>query len=210
MEVIKPEITLKKKIEIGYYLISYVLIIAFSGIIIYQNGIKTNLLELIQNKNYYNLTIVSVSYLIIDFFYKYFTSNKNKLYYALQVHHVIGIFCYILSYLTGIGQSVVTNLSMFEISSIPLVFYSEKIYTSISLPLTWLSYLFVRIIFGNYLLFNTIYQLYLYQDKISIIFLGVSHIACWFFIFANNYWFYLLTKSMYKNRMNLAKIKKLK
>jgi len=119
---------------------------------------------------------------------------SNMLYYVLQIHHVVGIAGYLIAWYTQKGQMIVSNLSLFEISSIPLLFYSSRIYVAVSLPATWISYLTVRILWGNWMLIDGLTQLSTENIEISqhtLLFLYGIHA---FFLIANNYWFYLLTK----------------
>ena len=160
----------------------------------------SNSIDVLVDEDYLKLTVSAVAFLSSDMFVKYCLSDKNKLYYALQLHHFIGISGYILSYYLGAGNLLVTNLSLFELSSIPLLFYSERILVPISLPATWLTYLLVRILWGNVILVSGIYQISNSQFP-SLIVWYVNSLQM-FFVVANNYWFYLLTKQL-RRKINI-------
>jgi len=182
----------------SYYLSAYILMCYYSSLIVLEHQ-GNNQLETVAHPDYYDkLTSVTLAFLSSDMVVKYWNrSNQSTLlYYALQLHHIIGIVGYFMAYYYHLGHLIIANLSLFELSSVPLLFYSNRLLIPVSLPLTWTSYLVVRIIWGNYMLTDSLIQVYQDEQHFTTQVAVMLYLMHGFFLFANNYWFYLLTRQM--------------
>lgn len=179
-----------------YYLTFYSLISYHSLYAINNYGFSNNIYQIVDPFDYYPLVLTTCAFLSTDLIYKYFYHPRNTMYYALFVHHIISLLGYYLTLHYQLAQTVICNLSLFELSSIPLLFYSRKQLIEITLPLTWITFFLVRIIWGNYIILDSLNQLR-HVDFPIIITLMVN--GCHgFFLLANNYWFFKLTTHLRK------------
>lgn len=191
---------MNKALSLGFYSFFYSLIVFYAHNLIRHYGVVTNLLLTAEHPDYHRLTGVGCLFLATDYFLKRanrnYYNNRMSVYYQLQLHHIIGISGYLMSYFAGIGQFITINLSLFEVSSIPLLFYTENIFPRTSFVLTWISFLFVRVLWGNYMLLSAMYDSF--QPGLpftrAVIFLG--RLSLTFFLLANNFWFYMMTKKL--------------
>lgn len=177
-----------------FYLSSYSLISYYSICAINNYGFSNNIYQIVNPFDYYPLVLTTCLFLSSDLVYKYYYHSRNAMYYALFLHHVVSLLGYYLTLHYGLAQTVICNLSLFELSSIPLLFYSERILVEITLPLTWIVFFAVRIIWGNWIILDSLNQLKLVQFPVVVKL--VIYGCHGFFLIANNYWFFKLTRRL--------------
>lgn len=180
----------------SYYLVAYILISYYGALIVMAHEGDNTLTVIPDEDNYFKLTFITIAFLFSDLFVKYKLHPKTFIYYALQLHHVIGIVGFSMAYYFKLAHLIVANLSLFELSSIPLLFYSDRIWVHVSLPATWIVYLIVRILWGNYILMDSLRQLVFEGNILGPKTLTLIVLMHGFFLVANNYWFYLLTRQV--------------
>lgn len=189
----------------------YLAIVYHALLVISQNNPLTPANVVIDDINYLKLTLITCAFLICDFFYKRYNRTRYKTYeyYGMQAHHFIALFGFWMSYSMQYCQVLVCNLALFEISSIPLAWYSNRICVKITLPLLWLTYLLFRIIWGNLIIIHYLYHLQTYA--INQWTSAVALCSCVFFLLFNNFYFCKLTciyqrhRSKFGEKANFAK-----
>lgn len=187
-----------------YCMTSYLFICYYSLSLIFNTNVTPSHYFNTNDSNYYKLTVASCQYFIIDTIYKivdYFYLQISKtnpiMKFLMLYHHIGGLIGTITIYKSGFGASSIIYLYLFELSSIPLLLFSNNYKRHITLPCTWLAFLLVRIIFGNYILLQLIYHLFI--ENISL-FLKIGGLNAYiFFITVNNLWFYKLSQMMLKS-----------
>lgn len=182
------------------YCASYTTIIYYAFLTIIDHGPFLLPTVVINTYNYNALTISTLLFLSIDFVYKYHNKANYKQfeYYALQCHHIISITGFIMTYLLKYSQIFIANLSLFEISSILLIFYNRKICQTITLPLLWLTFLIFRIMWGNVIIIHYLYQININDTPDNaFIYMYCIFGSCFFLVF-NVYYFHKLTCIMIK------------
>ena len=141
-------------------------------------------------------------YILFDTVYKtlqyhwwYTWAQPTGLYIALQMHHLLTLFGTAYVYQMSIANSYMIGMFTFEITSIPLLFYWYKIYPQVSLWLTWMSFIPIRLIWGTFIQLYTFSQFDQITDPIARLIITLGFV---FSTTTNYWWFYRLTQKILK------------
>ncbi len=202
-----------------YCLVSYVMMTYYSFYLLIFSDITVSHLAKTTHPYYDKLIFWALQYLSIDTVHKYFDRLYLKHYYTnenmykiMLLHHTLGLCLTLYMYVADISHISAIALYTFEFTSIFLqlfalrkdeisfIGYTIKNFKHLSLWLFWLSFLVVRIVYGNIM---TVYLAYLaFVEPVTVDLRIATVMLGSFLLTANNVWFYKLNGMYVKSKKN--------